>query len=219
MAIARGTAQSSAEGVSSTRTITGFTVSGSDVIGFVAGWSRGSGNNPTSITWNGTSMTQIGASPLSLGAGYHDKIFLYYLASPTTGDITLTLPSSDYNSIMAVTYTGAKQTGIPDASNDFSQGSASTLTNSVTTTVANCWTIMPSITYNGRGTAGTGSTAVGSTSLEFRLFDSNGPIATPSSYSMTVDFASDSASASRIVSFAPSASTATTDAIMFGHFA
>src|SRR6266852_9546104 len=68
----------------------------------------------SSVTYNGVALTSI-ASDHGTYSNYYD--FLYYMVAPATGthDVVITLPSSDYFQSTAASYTGASQTGVPDA--------------------------------------------------------------------------------------------------------
>lgn len=97
-----------------------------------------SGNTPTSVVRNGTAFTEIGAiSPYNPGRIHR----YYYQVAPTVGsyDIVITMPSTDTNILgAAIAYVGAKQTGIPDASNNNFVSSGSSITGTLTSVLANC---------------------------------------------------------------------------------
>lgn len=147
-------------GVMSSQTFA-VTVTGANTLGLVSGWARGNARTVTGITWNGASMTEIGTQvSTGLGAPYYDKIFWFYGLGVTTGNVVITYSGSDYAAAgQAVSYTGVKQSGQPDGSNDIAVASSNTLTGSVTVTADNSWVIMIAHWFNGGQTPSTNCTA------------------------------------------------------------
>lgn len=168
-------AVSSSTNTSGTSQTTSHTCTGSDLILFVGAWTRGT-NAPTA-TYNGVSMTQISSrvGPIS---GDGDYVSLFYLIAPATGtnNIVVSLSASNLIATIGVSYTGAKQSSQPDASNTYGPTSATTDNVSVTTVADNAWGIMVGRT-NGTGSiaAGTGTTLRRNAGAGlFQMFDSGG---------------------------------------------
>lgn len=159
----------------------------------------------TGITYNGVAMTVA----QKVGMGFGDRwIYLYYLVNPATGSNTVsaTFSASTAAKAVAVSYTGAKQTGQPDNSNNWTDLFVSSISHSITTVADNCWMVFIAKT-NGAGTpsAGTGSTSRGG-SNSFAFFDSNGPITPAGSYSMACSVGGSAVWGSCMASFSPSVS-------------
>lgn len=113
------------------------TVTGSNPILWVEAYSSG-GDFLTGCTYNSVSMTQAIKSANAVGG---DQIYLYYLAGPATGTHSVSCSFSAgtlYGD--SASYTGAKQTGIPDASNSGTNaGGAVSFT--LTTVANNAWIV------------------------------------------------------------------------------
>jgi len=108
------------------------TCSGADRILFVGATCYGASS--VTVSYNGVAMTEI-------GSGSQDHLF--YLVAPASGTNTV-LVTVDAGGIHSgsVSYTGAKQTGVPDSFNVASQGAGSSTFDISTTTVAdNCWLV------------------------------------------------------------------------------
>lgn len=95
------------------------------------------GDKMTTVTWNTTeTMTQASkkASTASLGV-----VYTYFIVNPTSGThaITTTNVASEVSG-SACSYTGAAQTGVPDATNGYTAASTP-LSGSITTVATNCW--------------------------------------------------------------------------------
>lgn len=152
------------------------TISGSDTILFVAVSNENAGSM-TGVTYNGVAMTEIGT-----GQG---TLHLYYLINPTTGAnnvvATRSGTSNDFHA-WALSYTGVKQTGQPDA-----DSKATTLTGTVTTVADNCWGIMVARADNAGLAPSTNSTE--RTTPDgydaWGVFDTNGVITPAGSFSMS----------------------------------
>lgn len=116
------------------------TCSGSDRILFVLSFDTDGGSSVvTGITYAGTAMTKITGIQVS-----GDRwITLWYLIAPATGsnDVVISASASVILCGTAQSYTGAKQSGVPDASNTNSGSTVTSLSGSVTTIADNCWTI------------------------------------------------------------------------------
>ena len=159
------------------------TATGSDLLALIHIYS--SGDQVTSVTYNGVSCTFINKQLMTGGAA-GQYIRTYYILSPATGSQTITVNSSSalggYFSI--ATYTGVAQTGQPDASNQQATSPATSLTTSVTTTADNCW--LMGYAYHGTTiSAGAGTTLRGgSVGGILEVLDSNGPKTPAGSHSL-----------------------------------
>ena len=151
-----------------------------DLTHVTAGSNRGlavfvyaSTNNITGATYNGVSMTAV-QNLLMTGGAAGQYLYEYYLANPATGSNTVTVSSSSGMGgyISAVSYTGTKQTGQPDASNTGGSASTTSLTTSVTTVDDNCWLVGYAY-HNGTVVAGTDTTLRGGSLNVLQAFDSN----------------------------------------------
>jgi len=119
----------------------------------------------TSITYNGVSMTSVGAVDETTNQNRFS--WLYYLIAPATGAnnivVTLSAAPTDFFSVAAASYTGVKQTGQPDASGTATSGSSvvSTISKAITTVADNSWLVGVSCNsaggYNGTNTPDAGS--------------------------------------------------------------
>ena len=140
----------------------------------------------TGITYGGEAMTEI-AKRNPAHTGTNHVSYLYYLLSPSTGanDVVISASQSVFISGGAATYTGVRQSGVPDATVS-NGGTGSSLTTITTTTVDNAWVVMLATTQ-GAQTAGTGSTARTNTSISWDIFDSGGAITPAGGYSMTTN--------------------------------
>ncbi len=156
MAIAFDAASTGTAGTSTSITVA-HTCTGSDRILFVgiATFDSGGGQQVSGVTYNGVAMTQIGTRRV---AGNLDNT-LWYLIAPATGtnNIVASYASQAEVYLVAASYTGAKQTGQPDATAGNSGQSASAITAVVTTIADNCWVVM-SATCNSLGLAAGAST-------------------------------------------------------------
>lgn len=174
----------------------------------------------TSVTYNGVSATQLMKIRSFDGEGWN---YIYGLLAPASGThnivVTITGTAGSRLYICGVSYSGVKQTGLPDATASQVQTINGVTTTMVITTVANnCWSVMYTMDNGG----GTLSASVGATERATggansrKFFDSNGPITPLGIYSMTVNDSANSKQTSTGVSFAPAA--ASTPSFNFGQF-
>lgn len=129
----------------------------------------------SSITWAGGadfSSTKIG--PATTGSF---KQYAAYKTAPTTGsnNLVVTIDSAGEIYCAGLFYDGAKQTGLFDASTLTTSG----LSQTVTTSTSNCWSVCSALADGGALAASTNSTTR-STILNtaWGVFDSNGTITT-----------------------------------------
>lgn len=96
----------------------------------------GGGAAPTSVTYNGTAMSQVGGSvnPVDLSNG--GTCYAYYLFNPASGthDIVSSYASSDNLQTVAASYTGVTSTGFPNAQAKNASGAGTFTSTSVTVT-------------------------------------------------------------------------------------
>lgn len=139
---------------SATSVTVAHTCSGSDRILFVGLWVQINSDVVTGVTYNGVAMTQVGKV---VNAGT-EALYLYMLVAPASGtnNIVASKTGSELIQLGAASYTGAKQTGQPDASTT-NTGSGTSLTTSVTTVADNSWLIL-SAKHTGAASAGTNTT-------------------------------------------------------------
>ena len=124
---------------------------------FVNGENDGS-DNVTGVTYNSVGMTQIGKVRMSDNSRY---IYLYYLIAPATGTNTVSITRSAGTAYgVSTSYTGAKQSGVPDASVTYA-ATGTSLTGTVTTIATSCW-LVGCVYFNSSGggtmSGGTGTT-------------------------------------------------------------
>lgn len=167
------------------------------------------------VTYAGVSMTAIGSRELVTGADY---IQWFYLIAPSTGANNVVISLNASNVILggAVSYTGVKQSGQPDAVINNAVTTEATSTTTLTTIANNCWTVMLTrANDDGNSSAGTGTTRRANTAAYIQLYDSNRPITTAGSTSL-VNTQVSQPTATQMVSLAPYvASTANGNFLMF----
>lgn len=189
--------------ISSTTNSTSLSVSASANRVMFAGIFSTVGDDLTGIvaTKGGSQVAMTFIAKINNGS---EEVYLYYIVNPDSGTNTVTASfSTNVVSRMSVsTYTGASQTGVPDASatGQSTNGGTGTLT----TIANNCWAVM-FVRGSTNVVASTNSTerpsAAGSTSA---IFDSNGAITPAGSFSMS--YTDTGPSAWVMASFAPSVS-------------
>lgn len=181
------------------------TCSGSDRILFVEALTLN--DTLTGITYAGTSMTQLAKT--TFPGVTRRGAYLYYLINPSSGSHSIIATSSSGNiTCGATSFTGAKQSGVPDSSATKDETTASA-TAFLATTVVNsgCWLIGAVADDQGSGGTGLSGAIVRQTSPQGFIFgDSNGTVGT-GSQTLTFDAAASNIKYGMIVaSFAPSAS-------------
>ena len=183
-----------------------FTCSGNNRILFVGVVNFAPTDDLEAPKYGGVTMKLVGKQGFNSEASPGDWSYLYYLINPASGTNTLTVTRTDDTSTMHVvctSYTGVKQSGVPDASAINVQDSGTSITTSVTTVADNCWTVL----FCGAQkdvSAGTGTTDRKS-GIQNLIGDSNAPISPAGSTSMEVTMG-DTESATIMASFAPSGS-------------
>lgn len=185
------------------------TVTGSNTILFASVFSTIGSDNVSGATYNGVAMTLVGKATQS---NYYN--YLFYLINPATGthqvSVSFISGSNDESGGVSASYTGAKQSGQPDAYHSATLLNGISITDSVTSVAANSWFVSSGFKVNQAAdiTAGTGLTKragslTNGISDALGIGDSNS--AQPAgAYSMTWNFAtSDSRIMMISASFAP----------------
>jgi hypothetical protein len=183
MAIAYDTSTDGGE-VSGTSLSWSHTCTGSDRILFVGMLSSDSA--PNAVTYNGTNMTLVDSARLS--TPYYS--LMYMLVNPSSGanNVSITIDSGFVHGC-SVSYTGAAQSGQPDASTGGVTSAATSVTGTLTTVADNSWTVMMGIQQNGTAkTAGAGTTVrLSITGNQQYAADSNAAITPAGSTSLIVN--------------------------------
>jgi hypothetical protein len=187
--------------IGSTTNSFNHTCSGSNLVLTVGVFCTG-GDRLTGITYNGVAMTFVRKRQDTTSGEF---CYIYCLANPATGSNTVlcSFSPSATSRAHAISHTGCKQTGIPDAQNDNASAGTTSLSTSVVTVADNSWTILFSRSQ-GTVSAGSGSTerpsAAASTSA---IFDSNGAVTPAGSKSMVASISPSSETTTVMISLAP----------------
>jgi len=196
------------------------TGSGSDRL-LVVGHSHYYGQDRTvsSITYNGNPLTEA-RTDLNNSA-YKIRSALYYLVAPDTGSKTVAVTLSDSIAKCAggaITYTGAAQTGQPDADNG-ATGDSSSPSVAVTTTEDNCWVVSVLATIQSiTGCANTQRWNI-STMFSYGFGGSDeGPVSPAGEQSMSWSLFGNMAWAISATSFAPVAEGGLSIPVAMNHF-
>ena len=200
MAIAFDTITTPAN-VTATSLTFSHTTTGANRILFV-GILTGGGDIVTGVTYAGVSMTLVNKNILASG----NVIYLYVLVAPASGanNVVVSQSASAFLDAAAISYTGAKQSGQPDA-NTTGAGTGTSLTTTLTTIADNSWTveIFRDPNLNQIPTAGAGTTLRNNTQY-VSILDSNGPKTPAGSTSLIANVTSSSTDLGTVMaSFAP----------------
>src|SRR6185436_7510389 len=181
------------------------TITGTNTILF-AGVTSATTDLISGATFNGVAMTLIN----KVQTPTDRWTYLFYLVAPASGTHNVVVTASSTVDVIAATnasYTGAQQTGVPDAQTTNTVNPATSITTSVTTVANNCWTLLYT---NGLGVAsgGTGSTSrIVTGTTNDGIYDSNAAITPAGSHSMTINIGSSTARSVIMASFAPNTSS------------
>ena len=218
-----GTAQGAVNSGTTTLTVS-HTCSGLNRILFAYVAYQGVDVTISGVTHAGNAMTAIYTNQTIAGALTHA---LYYIVAPTVGaqNVVVTMSGSTGQRLgMHVTsYVGAKQTGVPDASNfENSFSSVANRTMSVTTVADNSW-IVGGVMSGDTLSAGANTIirTVNASPMDYavRIYDSNGAKTPAGSNSVTINVTPNNGLPMLIASFAPiSAGTAYSIAVDVGAF-
>jgi hypothetical protein len=178
------------------------TCTGSNLILFVSTVDgTGGSSNITGVTYAGVAMTKIGTGVQVSGDRW---IELWYLIAPTTGanNVVVSANTSVYMHGISASYTGASQTGQPDASNA-ATGTGVTATVNVVTAADNCWTVTTAKSGGGSTISGGTNDTLRQSSGQIMQGDSNGPLSPAGTYTMTASISVTKAWAIISASFSP----------------
>lgn len=178
------------------------TITGSNTILFTYCWVNGASDVFTSLKYNAVSMSSISSVASYNGASNHG--YLYYLVAPTTGanNIVLTLSSSVDSACAATSYTGAAQSGVPDATfTDAGDGSSNNFAMTVTTVADNAWLVGGNNDLDAFCSAGANTTVRDANNPI--ISDSNGARTPPGSQSLNLASCGNRVEDKLMASFAP----------------
>lgn len=174
---------SSSEASAATSLTYSHTCSGTNrilIVGIGSDDNPGDGDIVTGVTYNGVAMTQI-VKRITDNATFTNRYaYLYYLINPASGANNIVVSASASGNIRAnsISYTGALQSGQPDAFTSGGVAAATSKAVALTTVVNNCWMVSFGVcVLVGPPSAGTGITARGSGSTNTAIGDSNGALA------------------------------------------
>lgn len=167
------------------------TCTGSNLILFVGVQADPSSDLISGVTYNSVAMTLVDKNQRG---GSSRWTYLFYLIAPATGahNVVVSASSSSYIESGAVSYTGAKQSGQPDATNK-SSGTATNLALATTTVADNAWVLEWIVTTGASMTAGSNTTLRLSINGGVRnsdFYDTNGAVTPAGSRTLNVNFAS-----------------------------
>lgn len=198
------------------------TTSGTNRILFVLTSSE-SATAPTSVTYNGVSMTKI----FDINGVTNQE--LWYLINPTSGanTVTITYSSSGTRKIgSASSYTGVKQTGQPEVQTTPTRNpSTASLSQTITTSSNNSWVVMGGFSSASNLAPGTATTQRGTTAdtgggfYYTGLFDNNGPKTPAGNVTLEITMTAGNVAAMGMVSIGESVDTpATTQVSQWNDF-
>jgi RHS repeat-associated protein len=140
----------------------------------------------TGVTNNGASLTDLGYYAKNSN-GLAIKTYYGFAPATSTHNIVVSASASCIRYAAAATYTGVKQSGMPDASgsgNPLSSSGSVSLLQGTTTASYNAWAIMVGVPSTaGTATAGAGTTIRQQQSGEIYYADSGGPVFGPTGLS------------------------------------
>ena len=115
-------------------------------------------DNITGVTYGGVSMTQA----VKRTTASSQTIYLYYLIAPATGanNIVANCSGASNLTIQGMSFTGAQQSGVPDATGS-ADSSGTTASVTLTTIADNCFAVLGTRFNTGTRTVGAGMTAGG----------------------------------------------------------
>lgn len=199
-------------GFSSSATVNySFTITGTNPLIVCTTFGSDSSDSITSVTYNGVNLNKIASIRTPVNERFST---LWYLLNPATGSHTVSV-NGDTNGQASecVSYTGVLQSGQPDNSTTNTATAASSVTTSLTPAANGTWIVLGLRANNGSDpSAGAGATVVQHNSAGIGLFDTNGPVSPPASYSMTINGAALSGYGVVMASFSPISFGPTTSA-------
>src|SRR5271166_776004 len=156
------------------------------ILGNLAG---GGADSITAVTYGGQALA-LGAQVLASSGGGRNT-YVYWQIAPLTGSnsLAVTAAGSSFIMVCAADYTGVGQTGQPDNSvTHDSVSNTATITTPITTIADNCWVIDYCSMTGASGPPVAGAGGVLRLTDVFNssgIFDSNGMVHPPGSYSVT----------------------------------
>lgn len=136
MAIAR---DATSEGSTTATSLTvAHTCTGSNRLLLVHILTNNTTDTLTGMTYNGVAMTRLG---IHASTPNNFIAYVYGLLAPATGsnNVVVTFSGSTVIGLQNVSYTGVKQSGLPDASNSNNDDDGNDWSESITTIANNCW--------------------------------------------------------------------------------
>lgn len=148
-----------------------------------------SGVSVTGVTYNGVALTQSGSGDTLS----NDTMQRWFLVAPATGanNITVSITPAGRVDIGAISLTGAKQSGQPDAAGS-TTGNSATATRSITTVADNSWAILAAFSNGASGawSSGTNATVPVGGAINDRVAIAYGGPKTPAgAFSQTINVA------------------------------
>jgi hypothetical protein len=178
------------------------TCTGSNRILLVFAFGATSGDTITGATYGGVAMTAVSAAFQLTG---DRMVHCWYLVNPASGanNVVVSASGSQVIGSFSMSYTGAKQSGQPDASNTGENPGQTSFSLSVTTIADNCWTVLLTRTDGTNNTAGANTTERLDSVNGFAGFDRNADITPPGSSTLATSASNASPYGGWIVSIAP----------------
>lgn len=159
----------------------------------------------TGVTYNGVAMTQLAKIDCGIAV---QGVYLYGLLAPATGANNIVVSAStttDVLELKSLSYTGVKQSGLPDASDTSNGALVTSISNDITTILDNCWAVMWSWSERLLNATAGVTARLGANSQSW-IGDSNGVISPAGSFTGTLSLSSANRVGAIMVSFAPPAS-------------
>jgi hypothetical protein len=157
----------------------------------------------TTVTYNSVALTPIRSDVKQGANNYYYRSTILYLIAPATGSntVAVTLSGTAYYSVGGVvSYTGAKQSGQPDANNG-ANGTGTAVSVDVTTVADNCWVFDTAL--GGYSFSACGNTQRWNVAGYGAGADTNGPKTPPGAQTMSWTQSSSYAWVISAASFAP----------------
>ena len=193
------------------------TCTGSDLVLFVGILSAVGADNVTGVTYSGVAMTRV---EIRNEATPNRVNYLYMLVGPATGanNVVISSGSSQFIAGVAASYTGAAQSGQPDANtNNYGAGAGSPFATSLASVADNCWHILCATQNAGAITgAGAGTTQRILQSDYLGLYDANSAKTPPGSVTLNVTLAATANISTTMASFAPAGGSVANHSLLMG---
>lgn len=151
------------------------TCTGSNLL-LIAGVFHNTGDGTyTGNTYNSVALTNLTSQQVGVGTQLVD---IWYKVAPATGSNTFAYTGTDATPAnYAVSYTGVKQTGFPDAQSSTNAIAASSVTTTLTTVADNCWAVAVVRSTSAGETNNSSAAATGrATGTGSNYWDSNGAL-------------------------------------------